>query len=453
VSREQLSTRGDSLSSSAISGGRVLSAIALKDDSITAPAPTGRESSQEVTANRELRVLQVFDGLGIGGAETWLMSLLKYFHEQNQHAPLQVKFDVLLTGGERRMLDDEAKALGARLFYQPFTRRTLPQFVREFRKILANGNYDAIHDHQDYISGLHFMMGAGHLPPVRIAHVHNPLYHRKNSSHGFAKRAVNRLGKHFVGRFATHVMGTSRQIVTEYGFDDLSERITLGAAHCGLDVSRYQGDHEAVHAELCREFDWDTSAKILLFVGRLDGAEFVYHGHHMSHKNPAFALETAKACSERDDRIKLLMVGAGAEKREEFEDQVRGWGMNNDIRFLGTRADVPRLMMGSDLLLFPSVAEGLGMVVVEAQAAGLPVLASDTTPEECVVSKAIVTFLSLEKPPEVWAVEALRITALPRPDVRDSNLLVSSSPFSIEHSANLLQSLYGSQPKVSARFA
>ena len=83
------------------------------------------------------------------------MSLLKYFQEQNKHAPLQVKFDVLLTGGEKAIFDDEAEALGARLFYLPFTRRTLPRFVREFRKILADGNYVAIHDHQDYIAGLH----------------------------------------------------------------------------------------------------------------------------------------------------------------------------------------------------------------------------------------------------------------------------------------------------------
>jgi glycosyltransferase involved in cell wall biosynthesis len=429
-----------------------LSTIALKDRQVKASS-VAAESGKDSAEVRELRVLQVFDGLGMGGAETWLMSLLRYFHEQNEHCSSKVRFDVLLTGGERRVFDDEAKALGARLFYLPFTRRTLPRFIREFRKILANGNYDAIHDHQDYVAGLHFMMGAGHLPPVRIAHVHNPLYHRKNPSDGFAKRAVNSLGKLLVGRFATHVMGTSRQIVTEYGFDDLSGDITVGAAHCGFDVSRYEGDHKTVHAELCREFDWDTSAKILLFVGRLDGAEFVHNGHRMTHKNPAFALEIAQGCIERDDQVKLLMVGAGEEKQKEFEAQVRDWGMSKSIRFLGTRSDVPRLMMGSDLLLFPSVAEGLGMVVVEAQAAGLRVLASDTTPPECVVNGASVTFCSLQKSAAAWASEVSRIIALPPTDLRASNSAVKASPFSIERSAELLRSLYNCQAKVIARFA
>jgi glycosyltransferase involved in cell wall biosynthesis len=418
-----------------------VSAIAPRDDLVDALRESGATSSNGCAAPRELRVLQVFDGLGMGGAETWLMALLKYFHEQNQRAPLKVRFDVLLTGGEKAIFDDKAAALGAHLFYLPFTRRTLPRFVREFRKILATGNYDAIHDHQDYIAGLHFLMGAGKLPPVRIAHVHNPLYHRKKQSNGFGKRAVNGFGKHFVGHYATHVMGTSRQIVTEYGFDDLSGRVTLGAAHCGFDVSLYEGDHEKAHAELCREFGWDVSAKILLFVGRLEGAEFTHNDRRMTHKNPAFALEIAKECIEHNEQIKLLVVGSGEEKRKEFEAQVRSWGMGKNIRFAGARADVPRLMIGSDLLLFPSLAEGLGMVVVEAQAASLPVLASDTTPRECVVIPALTCFVPLESGPEVWSAQALEILKAGR-GKQLTHDVVRQSAFSIENSARQLTGLY-----------
>jgi len=390
----------------------------------------------------ELRVLQVFHGLGMGGAETWLISLLKYFQKQNERAALKVKFDVLLTGGEKAIFDDEAEVLGARLFYVQFTRKTIGTFVREFRKILRDGNYDAVHDHQDYIAGFHFLMGAGLLPPVRIAHVHNPLYHRKNSSDGFGKRVVNGLGKHLVGRYATHVIGTSRQIVTEYGFNKLSSRVALGAAHCGFDVTLYDGDYEKAHAELCREFDWNVSAKILLFVGRLEGAEFTHNGRRMTHKNPAFALEIAKECIRRDDQIKLLMIGSGEEKRKEFEAQVRGWGVSENVRFAGTRSDVPHLMSGSDLLLFPSLAEGLGMVVVEAQAAGLSVLASDTTPRESVVASQLVHFMSLDLGPVTWSAQALQIMKAGRRSKQQTHEKVKQSAFSIENSAKQLIALY-----------
>jgi hypothetical protein len=65
---------------------------------------------------RELRVLQVFSVLGMGGAERWLISLLKYFREAEEEVPVRVKFDILLTGGERAVFDEEAVALGAKLF-------------------------------------------------------------------------------------------------------------------------------------------------------------------------------------------------------------------------------------------------------------------------------------------------------------------------------------------------
>ena len=392
---------------------------------------------------RELRVLQVFSVLGMGGAETWLMSLLKYFQEQREELPVKVKFDVLLTGGTKALFDDEATALGARLFYVPFTRRNLAGFARKFRRILAAGNYDAIHDHQDYISGLHFLMGAGHLPPIRIAHVHNPLYHRSHYANGFGRRTAKSAGKFFLGRLATHVMGTSRQIVTEYGFDDLaSGDVILGSAHCGFDVTQYQGDYKEAHSAVCRELGWDQSAKIILFVGRLESDEVIHLGRKMTHKNPAFALDVARECIARDNRVRLLMVGSGEAKRREFENGVSDCGLAEKIRFVGVRSDVPRLMLASDLLLFPSLAEGLGMVLVEAQAAGLRVLASDTTPRECVVIPKIIEFLSLAASCEHWGQKAVQLINCPRPDSLACNKAVRNSGFSIENSASRLLQLY-----------
>jgi glycosyltransferase involved in cell wall biosynthesis len=404
-------------------------------------------SASHVTAQQqELRILQVFSVLGMGGAETWLMSLLKYFNEHGDQLPLSVKFDILLTGATKSIFDDEAKDLGARLFYVPFTRRNMAGFVREFRRILAEGNYDAIHDHQDYIAGLHFFMGSRQLPPIRIAHIHNPLYQRNQYANDRVRRAANSFGKRLLGRFATHIMGTSRQIVTEYGLDKShSTGITVGAVHCGFDVTKFQGDHNAAHVELCREFGWDESVKILLFVGRLEADEVVHLGQRRTHKNPAFALDVVRECTRKDDKIRLLMVGGGEAKRREFEDMVTKWDLASKVALAGIRHDVPRIMRGSDLLLFPSLAEGLGMVVVEAQAAGLKVLASDTTPHEAVVNRYLVEFVPLRNSAEEWADTALRFMDLAPPDARECNELVRLSPFSIENSANKLLHIYNTR--------
>lgn len=406
----------------------------------TSIAPAVEASS----IKRELRVLQVFSVLSVGGAETWLMALLRYFREAEDSLPMKVKCDILLTGGEPSVFDEEAKALGARLFYVPFTRRNPLGFMRQFRRLLAAGNYDVIHDHQDYIAGLHLLMGLGRLPRVRVAHVHNPLYQRTQYTNGLIRRVSKSVGRRLLRHLATNILGTSRQIVTEYGFDDAIFRdVARDAAHCGIEVSKYQGDHDTARAELRREFGWSDSARVILFVGRLESDEVRHLGRTMTHKNPAFALEVVRECMARDETLRLLMVGAGDTKRREFESQIRTWGLEQRITLTGVRADVPRLMLGSDLLLFPSLAEGLGMVVVEAQAAGLRVLASDTTPRECVVVPGLVKFLSLSLTLRAWADEASQIISLGHADSAACVELVKQSPFSIENSAVRLLNVYG----------
>lgn len=421
--------------------------LSVKDLQGAAAAPV-ITPVQEDRPKRELRVLQVFSVLGMGGAETWLMSLLKYFRDAEADLPVRVRFDILLTGAERAIFDDEAIAFGARLFYVRFTRKDLFGFMREFRQILAGGNYDAIHDHQDYMAGLHFLMGAGRLPPIRIAHVHNPIYRQTIHAKGPFRRLTTIAGKQLIGRLATHVMGTSRQILTEYGLDEKHlPNVNSGVAHCGFDVAKYEGDREQAHDNLCREFGWRGSAKVILFVGRLEGDQLFHFGRLMNHKNPEFALDVVKKCIGKDQNVRLVMVGAGEVKRKEFEATVREWGLDGKIRFVGVRHDVPRLMLGADLLLFPSLAEGLGMVVVEAQAAGLRVLASDTTPRECLVVHQMVEFLPLTASPDQWADQAVRLLNADDLDAGGCKAAVRYSSFSIENSAARLLGIYASAVK------
>jgi glycosyltransferase involved in cell wall biosynthesis len=387
------------------------------------------------TPKTEYRILQVFSTLGVGGAETWLISLLKYFDQIKDELPYRIRFDICLTSGNKGAFDDEAASLGARLFYPRYGRKNLPAFIREFRTLLKSGSYDAIHDHQDYTAGLHFLIGIGHLPPVRIAHVHNPVANLAFFFRSKTRIATLMIGKILLAKLSTHIIGTSRQVLSEYGFDvDRFEKVKRGAVHCGFDVANFQGRYARSRHEICMEFGWEKTAKILLFVGRLNS--------ELNQKNPGFALEVAKACIAKDPNIHFLMAGGGEDIKTALEGKVREWGLQESIRLIGTRSDIPQLMSGSDLFLFPSVAEGLGMVAVEAQAAGLRVLASDAVPRECEVIFGMVEFKSLGDSPSVWAEEALRLMGLPHPDLTACNLAVRESSFAIENSAANLVNIY-----------
>jgi glycosyltransferase involved in cell wall biosynthesis len=396
-------------------------------------------STEEFCAKPELRVLQVFNSLAMGGAETWLMALLRYFRQTQDNLAVKVRFDILLTGGERAMFDDEAQSLGARLFYVKFTRQNIFSFAREFRRILSQGRYHAIHDHQDYAAGFRFLVGRRRLPPVRVAHVHNTSIQIAGYNASFLRRLIFAQAKKSLAHNATHVTSTSQRMLTEFGFDDPHfKSINRSVVHCGFDVSTFRGDNVVVHQQLSREFGWRDDVKIILFVGRLDDPV----GPNLHRKRPDFALSVTQACIAQDSRVRMIMAGSGDRMRSNLERDVREWGLEDKIRLTGIYPDVTRLMLGSDLFLFPAIEEGLGMVVVEAQAAGLRVLTSTGVPRESMVRSDLVEFKELDDGVSSWAEEALHLLNLPKLDADSCNLAVRNSPFSIENSAQNLLDIY-----------
>jgi len=83
------------------------------------------------------------------------------------------------------------------------------------------------------------------------------------------------------------------------------------------------------------------------------------------------------------------------------------------------------------------------MVMAEAQASGLPILASDSIPTESVIVPEIIRFLPLSAGPAHWATEAMRFIDQDRPDVEKCNQAVQNSAFSIQASALRLLRIYG----------
>lgn len=385
---------------------------------------------------RPLRVLHLVDSLGMGGAETWLVELLRYWQANGA-----VRADIVATGGEHGVFDDEARALGAQVFYLRYGRRPLPSFVSGLRRVLRQGRYDALHDHQDYVSGWHYLMGWGLLPAVRATHVHNPAYQIRNN-YGVtpARRLTARAGKGLVARYATHILGTSSDAMTAYGFDDAAfSAIPRAALYCGIDAGRFLAS-EAARASVRDEFGWRAKDAVVLFAGRFDISPDP--AHPQTHKNSGFAVDVAIECARRSDNIRFVFAGPFSPATPALSQRVLDAGLNGRIVFAGVRLDIGHLMGGADALLFPSRAEGLGMVAVEAQAAGLSVLASAAVPRECVVVPQLVQFQDQDDGVAVWAEQLLAAIDRPRMDPADANRQVAASAFSIQHSAAALERLY-----------
>ena len=402
-------------------------------------APLRTPAATSAAEPRPLKVLHLIDNLGMGGAEAWLIELLRHWRTEGG----VVHTDILATGGRPGVLDGEALALGAAIHYLPFGRSSLPRFAADFRRILRDGGYDAIHDHQDHASGWHYLIGAGRLPPVRITHVHNPAYQiRNNYGVTAGRRLTGRVGKRLAARYATHILGTSREAITAYGFDAPAfSRTPKAALYCGLDPARFVAS-PAARASVRSEFGWPHDAAIVLFAGRFDvSPEFE---HPRNHKNSAFAVDVAIDCARHDPDVRFVFAGPLSDATPILRVRVEAAGLGARIVFAGVRRDIGRLMAGADALFFPSRAEGLGMVAVEAQAAGLPVLASTGVPQECVVVPELVRFLDVATGAAAWRDALLTVVRAPRVDAAEANRRVAASPFAVAHSARRLVELYRS---------
>jgi glycosyltransferase involved in cell wall biosynthesis len=125
-------------------------------------------------------------------------------------------------------------------------------------------------------------------------------------------------------------------------------------------------------------------------------------------KNHGFILQVARELFLRKPDSRLVLVGDGR-LRSDIEEQARMIGIADKIVFTGKRADVPRLMGMMDVFLFPSLYEGLPLVVVEAQAAGLPIVIADSVSAETEFVSELFTWLSLSLPPAYWAEKCLEL--------------------------------------------
>jgi glycosyltransferase involved in cell wall biosynthesis len=383
-----------------------------------------------------LRVLHVLSTLSMGGAETWLMSLLKHWRETGE-----VEMDFLLTGHDAGVFDAQAQALGAQLHRLPYGRSDLATFVPAFRALLAREGYDAIHDHSDYAGGVKFALGLGRLPAVRVAHVHNPYLHI-TANYGVTptRRLAAEIGKRLVNILATDVLGTSGEILHEYGFEAKGGGPRVKTVHCGFDIDRFSCPRAADRTAVLESLGWPAATKLVLFAGRLDRA--LSFEDPQNHKNSWFALNVARQAMQIDAALRMIVAGEGA-SRGLLTEKVAEWGLSDRIVFLGIRQDIDRLMRAADILLFPSRQEGLGMVAVEAQACGLPVLASDAVPAEACVIPELFHALPLSASVETWASALLQGLTAPRLSISECREALAQSAFSIENSAASLLRIYG----------
>ena len=121
-------------------------------------------------------------------------------------------------------------------------------------------------------------------------------------------------------------------------------------------------------------------------------------------KNHTYLLKIFRKILDKDPNSYLVCVGEGVLRRK-IEDEIVTLGMENHVILTGIRRDVSSIMSAIDVLLFPSIYEGLPLTLIEAQAAGLPCIISDVITDDVDVTSelGLINKLNIGDDPSVWA--------------------------------------------------
>lgn len=359
------------------------------------------------------RVLHVFGVLNRGGAETMIMNLYQAIDRK------KVQFDFVVHTDMQGAYDETVKMLGGHIYHAPRYRG-----INHFAYIKWWNNFfeehpehSIIHSHIRSTAGIFFSV-AKRQGRITIAHSHST-----SNGSGIAAVAKNLFQRGIV-HYADYLFACS-DAAGEWLFG--KKAIAKGNYHVLKNAINIQefGYDEAARKKIREEFGLEDSF-VMGTVGRMSVP-----------KNPFGIVKIIQAvCAQLPD-AKFLWVGAG-ELEDDIKQRIRDSSIDDNVVFTGVRSDIPALLSAMDVFVFPSLWEGLGLSVIEAQASGLKCLISETiTHEACVTPN--VSRLSIESTSD-WVREILEIQRKPfRSDVAE---YILRSGYDITATAVWIQEFY-----------
>ena len=294
--------------------------------------------------------------------------------------------------------------------------RNIPVHAVRLYRLLKELKPDVFHSNMDLLNGINCLAALAAGIPVRIAHSHNS-----------ASQVEAKGGKSVITRIYRLVMRTLAELCSNRKFacsepamvylfgKNWKKKSHTYIINNGIDTARFSGQGTS----------GETSPKRIISIGRLS-----------VQKNPLFALEVMAELRKLRQDFVYEWVGGG-ELREQVEAAIREKDLGDHVKLLGIRNDIEQLLPQRDLFFMPSLFEGLGIALIEAQAAGLPCVGSDRIPE--MANCGGCRFLSLEESPAQWA----RLLS----DILDGNHDLHTDPeklrkFDISYTIEQLEQVY-----------
>lgn len=314
------------------------------------------------------RVLHVahLKGSGIG---TVVMNLYRNINRD------KIAFDFWVEGkpNSEDFFEKEAIELGAKIYKYSASNNVILKHIVRMKSLygtIKNNEYSVVHIHASDSICMEYAVIAK-IAGVRsvVVHSHNSFIPRDEKRQKI-KVILHKIIKPLWWVFADYFIAVSKD-AGEWMF---TKKVICGKKYQliknGIDLEKYRFWPEK-RVEWRQSLGIEEGIFVLGNVGRL-----------VEQKNPLFMIEILKEVKRINPNSILLLVGRDGTQREAMDNLIEKYGLVNDVVFLGESNKVEELLQAMDFFVFPSYFEGLGVVAVEAQATGLPVIASMGVPDD-----------------------------------------------------------------------
>ena len=326
--------------------------------------------------NKVIRIAQIMGKWLGGGVESVVMNYYRHIDRT------KIQFDFICDEDSTDIPYEEIEKLGGKVILIPPYQKVF-KYHRELKKVLKDGKYKIVHSHINTLSvfSLYAAKCAG--VPVRIAHSHSTTNKQEKK-----KNLLKQVLKPFSKVFATDYMCCS-ELAGRWLFGNKEyDQDNVYLLNNAIDLDKFKYD-EKIRSDKRNELNISDDTLVIGHVGRF-----------VEQKNHRFLIDIFNEVHKQKENSILLLAGQGP-LMEEMKEKVKKLGIEECVKFLGQINDVKELYQAMDLFLFPSLYEGLGMVVVEAQASGLPCVVSTEIPEIAKVTQKIA-FINLDSQIENW---------------------------------------------------
>lgn len=321
-----------------------------------------------------IRVLQMIGSLNIGGSQAMVLNLYKAIDRS------KVQFDFIIDHENEIALAQDVETLGGKIYVMPNFKGTniIEIKIAWNRFFKEHPEYRILHSHVRSYASLYI--------PIAKKYGLKTVIHSHSTSNGRGVASVIKSLLQYPLRFQADYFVASSKEAGEWLFG----KKVVNSEQCVVLKN-------AINTELYR-FNLEIRERYRRQLGISEKRVFIHVGRFHASKNHMFLLEVFAKVNEIQNDSVLILVGDG-ELRTDVESKIKELGLEKAVILLGNRNDVNCLLQAADCFLFPSLWEGLGMVAVEAQAAGLPCICSSNVPEIVAVTENCI-FLPLNNTDE-----------------------------------------------------